>query len=127
MKLEYLFPQLHPHISEEKPLPPSTSAIVAEDEKPDLPPEEPTLIPEEGEQFQLQKREATRTIKPNYSIRRVLDRLPKLVEQGDNHKNKQLLLGLHERMWRCPMQDFRNLFMRAGMPQEVLDLVSKAV
>ena len=27
---------------EEKPLPPSTSAIAAEDEKPDSPPEEPT-------------------------------------------------------------------------------------
>lgn len=41
--------------------------------------------------------------------------------------NNYILLGLHERMWHCPIQDFRNLLMRAGMPQEVLDLATKAV
>lgn len=75
---------------DEKPLPPSASTDVIEDEKTDRAPEEPTLGPHDEEQFQLQKPEASRTVKPNYSIRRVLDRLPKLVEQGDNHKSKQL-------------------------------------
>lgn len=112
---------------EEKPLPPSTSTTATNDDDRDPTAEEPSLVPEEDEPFQLQKPEAARTIKPNYSIRRVLDRLPKLVEQGDNHKSKQLLLGLHERMWHCPIQDFRNLLTRAGMPQEVLDLASTTI
>ena len=35
-------------------------------------------------------------IKPNYSLRRVLEKLPEIVANGGNTRAKQLLLGLHE-------------------------------
>ena len=66
-------------------------------------------------------------IKPNYNIRRVLHKLPSLVTNGDNTRARQLLLGLHERLWHTPVSDFVSLLRRAGMPTEVLEQAREAV
>jgi hypothetical protein len=79
------------------------------------------------EEFDLHGRQSLAPIKPNYNLRRVLERLPKLVASGDIAVAKRLLVGLHERLWHTPVMDFTNLLRRAGQPQEVLTLASEAV
>lgn len=79
------------------------------------------------EEFESRDREELAPIKPNYNLRRVLERLPKLLEAGDETKAKQLLVGLHERLWHTPIMDFTNLLKRAGMPEEILKLAGEAV
>ena len=64
---------------------------------------------------------------PFDQTRRVLQRLPTLVEQGENERAKRLLLGLHERLWHSPASDFTNLLRRAGMSGEVISLAKEAV
>lgn len=66
-------------------------------------------------------------MRPSYNLRRVLQRIPVLVEKGENEKAKQLLLGLHERLWHSPASDFTNLLRRAGMSGEVIALAREAV
>eukprot|EP00435_Cladocopium_sp_Y103_P038570 s4382_g10.t1 len=66
-------------------------------------------------------------IKPGYNLRRVLTKLPGLVESGDITKAKKLLLGMHERPWHSPISDFTNLLRRSGQPTEVIQLVREAV
>ena len=68
-----------------------------------------------------------RPIRPNYNLRRVLQKLPQLVAAGDNVKAKRLLLGLHERLWHSPINDYLNLLRRCGMDVDVLDLAKEAV
>ncbi|CAJ1334047.1 unnamed protein product, partial [Effrenium voratum] len=67
-----------------------------------------------------------RSIKPLYSVKRVLQRLPQAAKDDPLTANK-LLLGLHEKLWRATASDFANLLMRAGMPPEVVQLASEAV
>ncbi|CAL1138133.1 unnamed protein product [Cladocopium goreaui] len=81
----------------------------------------------EEEEFAVQDRKELAPIKPNYNLRRVLERLPKLVENGDITKAKQLLLGLHERLWHTPIADFESLLRRAGQPTEVINLARESV
>ena len=66
-------------------------------------------------------------LKPNYNLRRVLQKLPQLVAAGDNLKAKRLLLGLNERLWHSPINDYLNLLRRCGMDTDVLDLAKEAV
>ena len=66
-------------------------------------------------------------LRPNYSLKRVFQRLPKLVENEDYAKAKQLLLGLHERLWHSPIGDFCNLLKKANMDQKIIELAVEAV
>lgn len=65
-------------------------------------------------------------LKPTYDFRRVYKKLPALAT-ADEKAAKRLLLGLHERMWHCPIMDFRSILIRCGMPPEVLRLAAEAV
>ena len=67
------------------------------------------------------------TLRPNYNLRRVLARLPELYEEGNITRVRQLLLGLHERMWHSPASDFCNLLRRAGLSAEILNEAMEAV
>ena len=82
---------------------------------------------EEAEEFDHQDRGDLAPIKPNYNMKKVLERLPKLLEDGDRTRALQLLVGLHERLWHTPVMDFQNLLRRAGMPVDVVNLASEAV
>ena len=53
---------------------------------------EPDQQPGE-EEFEVQPHAASAPTRPNYNLRRVLQRLPALVEQGENERAKRLLLG----------------------------------
>ena len=85
----------------------------------------------EGEEEEFEPSDAAaeqiRPIRPNYNLRRVLQKLPQLVAAGDNVKAKRLLLGLHERLWHSPINDYLNLLRRCGMDVDVLDLAKEAV
>ena len=112
------------------PLPPrgDDAALVPEVlERPKDPREEEVMEDKAYEEFDTQDREPLAPIKPNYNLRRVLERLPKLLEDGDETKAKRLLVGLHERLWHTPIMDFTNLLKRAGMPEEILKLAGEAV
>lgn len=78
------------------------------------------------EEFET-KEAPTGTLRPNYNLRRVLTRLPKLYEEGNITRVRQLLLGLHERMWHSPASDFCNLLRRAGLSAEILNEAMEAV
>ena len=79
------------------------------------------------EEFDAHDRKDLAPIKPNYNLRRVLLKLPGLVEAGDLTKAKRLLLGMHERLWHSPISDFTNLLRRSGQPTEVIQLAREAV
>eukprot|EP00435_Cladocopium_sp_Y103_P056006 s391_g18.t1 len=83
--------------------------------------------PQEEEEFEAKSHRDLAPIRPNYNLRRVLQRLPVLVEKGDNEKAKRLLLGLHERLWHSPASDFTSLLRRSGMSGEVINLAREAV
>ena len=67
-----------------------------------------------------------RTIKPLYSVKRVLQKLPTAVK-NEPATARRLLLGLHEKLWHATAADFSSLLARAGMPPEVIDMASEAV
>ena len=97
-------------------------------ERPENPAEQPLALEDAPyEEFDAHDRRDLAPIKPNYNLRRVLEKLPKIIADGDNTKAKRLLLGLHERLWHTPIGDFVNLLRRAGMPTEVTDLAKDAV
>ena len=99
-------------------------------ERPEDPAEQEAIQDAPYEEFDSQDRkdlDIIRPIKPNYNIRRVLHKLPSLVSNGDITRAKQLLLGLHERLWHTPVSDFVSLLRRAGMPTEVLEQARDAV
>eukprot|EP00913_Durusdinium_trenchii_P002492 g2304.t1 len=70
--------------------------------------------------------EESKMIKPIYDFRRIFKKLPTLATT-DEAKAKRLLLGSHERMWHCPVMDFKNVLSRCGMPPEVLQLAKTTV
>ena len=72
--------------------------------------------------IEADKSEASTTIKPLYDFRRIFKKLPSLTGT-DEAKAKRILLGLHERMWHCPVMDFNS----CGMPREVLQLAKTLV
>ena len=67
-----------------------------------------------------------RTMKPLYSLKRVLQKLPEAVKE-EPATARRLLLGLHEKLWHATARDFASLLMRAGMPPEVIEMASQAV
>lgn len=83
--------------------------------------------PEEEESFEVAERPEIAPLRPNYNLKKVLEKLPKIVEDGDIVKAKTLLCGLHERLWHAPISDFQNLLRRAGLPSEVLRVAAEAV
>ena len=82
---------------------------------------------EAAEEFEVAPRDEIRPIRPNYNLKMVLRRLPKLYAEENYTKCKQLLLGLHERMWHSPSGDFCNLLRRAGMEPELVKLADEAI
>ena len=97
-----------------------------EDDRP-LQPERREGEAEEEEFEPSEEAGQLRPIRPNYNLRRVLQKLPQLVAAGDNDKAKRLLLGLHERLWHSPINDYLNLLRRCGMDIDVLNLAREAV
>ena len=67
-----------------------------------------------------------RTLKPLYSMKRVLQRLPDAVKTAPATA-KRLLLGLHEKLWHATARDFASLLLKAGMPPEVIEMSAEAV
>ena len=82
---------------------------------------------QEIEELESKSHQELAPIRPNYNLRRVLQRIPILVEREELNKAKQLLLGLHERLWHSPASDFTNLLRKAGMSGEVIALAREAV
>ena len=91
----------------------------------------PPYIPgddeEPAEEGQIVAAEETPgTLQPAYDFKRIFERLPTLAT-SDQAKARKLLLGLHERFWRAPAMDFRNLLQRCGMPLHVVQLANEVV
>ena len=97
--------------------PPELVGGIYEDDPPEVPGDE-----EEFESSDVAKK--VQPIRPNYNLRRVLQ---KLVAAGDITKAKRLLLGLHERLWHSPINDYLNLLRRCGMDSDVLEVAREAV
>ena len=81
-----------------------------------------TLAPYEG----VDKFVEMRVMKPVYSVKRILQKLPELAK-NDEIQAKRLILGLHEKMWHSTASDLSSLLLRAGIPPHVTDLVGAAV
>ena len=113
----------------ERPLPPRQDDVLAEPELHERKEDDKDIVdaPYEQEEFETGSREEIKPIRPNYNLKLVLRRLPKLYEEENFTKCKQLLLGLHERLWHSPAQDFMNLLRRAGMTSEIINLAGEAV
>ena len=117
-------------IPAERPLPPRQDDVLAEPELRERKDDDKDIVDapyEQEEEFETGPREDIKPIRPNYNLKLVLRRLPKLYADEDITKCKQLLLGLHERLWHSPAQDFANLLRRAGMPSEIINLAQEAV
>ena len=117
-------------IPAERPLPPRQDDVLAEPELRERKDDDKDIVDapyEQEEEFETGSREDIKPIRPNYNLKLVLRRLPKLYADEDITKCKQLLLGLHERLWHSPAQDFANLLRRAGMPSEIINLAQEAV
>ena len=87
------------------------------------------LLPQPYEEARIepvQPGDQPTALKPLYDFKKIYDKLPKLAAT-DANKAKRLLLGLHERMWHCPVMDFQNLLRRCGQPTEVIRLASEVV
>ena len=71
--------------------------------------------------------EETKTLKPLFDFKKVYKRLQSDIIQNDPTTAKRLLLGLHERFYHCPITDFKNMLLRAGLSSDVLPLAEEAV
>ena len=111
---------------------PSTPAVAASTPRPAIAdavqPEEPAapLAIQPYDEVGTSKAIELRTMKPLYSIKRVLHRLPQEVSK-DTVNAKRMLLGLHERLWHANATDLANLLLRAGMPPAVVEMAHEAV
>ncbi|OLP86389.1 hypothetical protein AK812_SmicGene32497 [Symbiodinium microadriaticum] len=56
-----------------------------------------------------------KTLKPLFDFKKVYKRLQTDLLERDPHTAKRLLLGLHERFYHCPISDFKNMLLRAGL------------
>ena len=88
--------------------------------------EQPDVEPQDGQQPEEIVPSEKKVIKPIYDFRRVYRKLPDMATR-DPITTKRLLLGLHERLWHCPIMDFRNILLRCNMPPEVIRLAAEAV
>ena len=68
-----------------------------------------------------------KALKPLFDFKKVYKRLQTDLLHRDPHAAKRLLLGLHERFYRCPISDFKNMLLRAGLSSDVLALAEEAV
>ncbi|CAE7557756.1 RE2, partial [Symbiodinium sp. CCMP2456] len=100
------------------------------------PPQPPAADPspeEEGqgeEEFDAARPEADeepKILKPLLDFKKVYKRLQSEIVQTDPVTAKRLLLGLHERFYHCPITDFKNMLLRAGLSSDILPLAEEAV
>ena len=71
--------------------------------------------------------EEPKTLRPLFDFKKVYKRLQSDIVQRDPVTAKRLLLGLHERFYHCPITDFKNMLLRAGLSSEILPLAEEAV
>ena len=75
----------------------------------------------EEEEFKaVRPDEEEKVLKPLFDFKKVYKRLQSDIVAKDPQMAKRLLLGLHERFHRCPIGDFQNLLLRAGLSSDIL-------
>ena len=88
------------------------------------------VAPEQTEDFDAVRpdgEEQPKTLNPLFDFKKVYKRLHSGIIESDPHTAKRLLLGLHERFYHCPISDFKNMLLRAGLPSSILPLAEEAV
>ena len=82
----------------------------------------------EEEEFKaVRPDEEEKVLKPLFDFRKVYKRLQSDIVTKDPQMAKRLLLGLHERFYHCPIGDFKNMLLRAGLSSDILPLAEEAV
>ena len=71
--------------------------------------------------------EEPRTLRPLFDFKKVFKRLQGDIVHSDPTTAKRLLLRLHECFYHCPITDFKNMLLRAGLSSDVLSLAEEAV
>ena len=74
-----------------------------------------------------EEQDREKTLKPLFDFKKVYKRLQTDLVERDPMTAKRLLLGLHERFYHCPISDFKNMLLRAGLSSAVLPLAEEAV
>ena len=84
--------------------------------------------PVEEEEFKaVRPDEEEKVLKPLFDFKKVYKRLQIDIVAKDPQMAKRLLLGLHERFYHCPIGDFKNMLLRAGLSSDILPLAEEAV
>ena len=82
----------------------------------------------EEEEFKaVRPDEEEKALKPLFDFKKVYKRLQSDIVSKDPQMAKRLLLGLHERFYHCPIGDFKNMLLRAGLSSDILPLAEEAV
>ena len=82
----------------------------------------------EEEEFKAGRpHEEEKVLKPLFDFRKVYKRLQSDIVTKDPQVAKRLLLGFHERFYRCPIGDFKNMLLCAGLSSDILPLAEEAV
>ena len=89
--------------------------------------EEETEQPEEEECKAVRPDEEEKVLKPLFDFKKVYKRLQSDIVAKDPQMAKRLLLGLHERFYHCPIGEFKNMLLRAGLSSDILPLAEEAV
>ena len=91
----------------------------------DVPPEEPEV----EEEFKAVRPEddENKVLKPLFDFKKVYKRLQSDIVEKGPQTAKRLLLGLHERFYHCPIGDFKNMLLHAGLSSDILPLAEEAV
>ena len=88
------------------------------------------LPQQDGEEFEAVRPEGdevNKVLKPLFDFKKIYQRLQSDIVDRDPSTAKRLLLGLHERFYRCPISDFKNMLLRAGLPASILPLAEEAI
>ena len=95
----------------------------------DVQPEEPEEMKPAEEEFKAVRPEddGDKVLKPLFDFKKVYKRLQSDIVEKDPQTAKRLLLGLHERFYRCPIGDFKNVLLRAGDSSDTLPLAEEAI
>ena len=152
----YLFGVCHEDYDADRPLPPGTDpAVLPQAARPaaplvpvekksvgkiQTPLQPPSADLEDAMEYQPSEAEAEeefdpvrpdedqdKSLKPLFDFKKVYKRLQTDLLERDPHTAKRLLLGLHERFYHCPISDFKNMLLRAGLSSAVLPLAEEAV
>ena len=91
------------------------------------PPDEAEQEEEAFDAVRPEAEEERKTLKPLFDFKKVYKRPQGDIIQRDPMTAKRLLLGLHERFYYCPITDFKNMLLRAGLSSDVLPLAEEAV